>query len=884
VPLNPGAKVGHYEIIGSLGAGGMGEVYRARDTRLGRDVAIKILPDSFVADSERVARFEREARTLASLNHPNIAQIYGMEERALVMELVSGDDLSAIIARGPVPVPEALAIARQIADALEAAHEQGVVHRDLKPANVKVKADGTVKVLDFGLAKALSPEDAADPSSKSNSPTLTAQGTQLGTILGTASYMAPEQARGKAVDRRADIWAFGVVVFEMLTGRRAFEGEEVSDVLAAVLRQELDFTSLPAATPSSVRRLLRRCLERDPRKRLSSIGDARLDIDESDAALPPQALPVPPTVEVSRRIPVGLIALALLAVAGAFVAGRYWPGPGSGKAAPVLSLRQVTEGSGVEHEASLSPDGTSIAFTRGLLRKTDIFVQRVGGRTAIPIAADPNADEGAAAFSPDGASIAYHVLGVDNRGGIFIAGATGESARRLSSFGFHPAWSPDGQRIIFCSELIISPLSRVSTSELWTVDVKGGVEPVKLFKGDAVQPAWSPKNKRIAFWYTPGGQRDLMTIAIDGSSPVAVTNDAAIDWGPRWSGDGRYLYFSSDRGGAMNIWRIAIDESTGQPQGEPEPVTQGATTADQVALSRDGSRMAFRSGTASSNPATLAFDEKAEQLGTPKALYDTTGHLIPMAASPDGKWIAYANLGDRIEDLFVSAPDGSGLRRLTDDVARDRFAAWMPNSDELLFYSNRSNVYNIHAIRPDGSGLRAISERAGNAELGLLYPVVSPAGDRVLASRIRSDETLLIDPRKPWASQTPEALPTKIGTTGWIVPNQWSPDGARVLGPVLNATGTSIGVAVFEFATRKARFISRDSVGFVGFAWLGDSRRAVYLLGDEIVLIDVDTGRRKVLMPGAHLGFGLVLSHDRKTMYVTLRREQGDIWIGETSK
>ncbi|MCE7958663.1 MAG: serine/threonine protein kinase, partial [Acidobacteria bacterium ACB2] len=275
--IAPGTRLGPYEITGKLGEGGMGEVFRARDTKLGREAAIKVLPPGFAADADRVARFRREAQILASLGHPGIAAIYGLEEvegtLALAMELAPGEELAERLKRGPLPVDEALAIARQVAEALEEAHEKGIVHRDLKPANVKVTPDGKVKVLDFGLAKAMDPAagaasaaDLARSPTLMNSPTLTAApGTQLGVILGTAAYMAPEQAKGKAVDRRADIWAFGVVLFEMLSGRRLFDGETVSEVLAAVIREEVDWGRLPAATPPAVRRLLRRCLERDPR-------------------------------------------------------------------------------------------------------------------------------------------------------------------------------------------------------------------------------------------------------------------------------------------------------------------------------------------------------------------------------------------------------------------------------------------------------------------------------------------------------------------------------------------------------------------------------------------------------------------------------------------
>src|SRR6516164_9324631 len=281
VALAPGTRLGAYDIVALIGSGGMGEVYRARDSRLNRDVAIKVLPADVAADHDRLARFEREAHVLASLNHPNIAQIHGVDDSsgtpALVMELVEGPTLADRIAKGPIPLDEALPIAKQIAEALEAAHEQGIIHRDLKPANIKVRSDGTVKVLDFGLAKAFDPITTS-PGLATLSPTLSIHATQAGIVLGTAAYMAPEQVRGSPVDKRADIWAFGVVLYEMLVGRQLFEGVTISDTLASVLRESIDIDALTSSTPERLRRVLRRCLERDPKQRLRDIGDARLEL------------------------------------------------------------------------------------------------------------------------------------------------------------------------------------------------------------------------------------------------------------------------------------------------------------------------------------------------------------------------------------------------------------------------------------------------------------------------------------------------------------------------------------------------------------------------------------------------------------------------------
>ena len=327
MPIVKGARLGPYEILSAIGAGGMGEVYRARDTRLKRDVAIKVLPDAFATDRSRVVRFQREAELLATLNHPNIAQIHGLEESsgsvALVLELVEGPTLAERIAQGSIPVSEALAIARQLAEALDAAHERGIVHRDLKPANVKVTPDGIVKVLDFGLAKATS--DETERPDFSMSPTVTANATRAGVILGTAAYMSPEQARGVVVDKRADIWAFGCVLYEMLTGRRAMSGGTASDILAAVLTVEPDWSRLPVTTPPRVVALIQRCLAKDVRDCLRDVGDARFELKESGVGGAPNA-----STSASRRTPVGLrVALAVLALAALAGLGySVWPRPG----------------------------------------------------------------------------------------------------------------------------------------------------------------------------------------------------------------------------------------------------------------------------------------------------------------------------------------------------------------------------------------------------------------------------------------------------------------------------------------------------------------------------------------------------------------------------
>ena len=410
MPLDAGARIGPYDVVALIGAGGMGEVYRARDSRLRREVAIKVLPTLVANDHERLARFEREAQTLAALSHPHIATIFGLEEgpggvRALVMELVEGPTLAERIAQGPVPWRDALAIARQIADGLEAAHEKGIIHRDLKPANVKLTPDGVVKVLDFGLAKAMDPTSSSG--GVSESPTLTARATQMGMILGTAAYMAPEQARGKIVDRRVDIWSFGCVLYELLTGRRVFEGEEITDVLARLIEREPDWSAMPADTPHEVRRLLARCLTKDPKARLRDIGEARVAIDEllagkAPAPAPAEARPaVGPRAAWLRLAPWGLA--AVFGLAATILSLRTPVAPAASRQVHI----ELNVPADVEFFSgpSLSADGSKIAFVGVRQGIRQIYTRSLDEMDVRPVAGTETAVT--AALSSDGGAAAF---------------------------------------------------------------------------------------------------------------------------------------------------------------------------------------------------------------------------------------------------------------------------------------------------------------------------------------------------------------------------------------------------------------------------------------------------------------------------------------------
>ena len=564
--LITGSQLGAYEILGAIGAGGMGEVYRARDPRLDREVAIKVLPPSLSNDPATLARFEREAMSVAKLSHPNILSIFEFartnDMSFVVMELVDGVTLRSMISSGALPMRRALSYGVQLAKGMAAAHARGIVHRDLKPENVMVTRQDQVKILDFGLAKPLDLPDA----DVTQGPGL----TTAGVILGTVGYMAPEQVRGAAVDHRADVFAFGAVFYEMLTGLRAFQADTAADTLTAVLtREPAEIDPSQIALAPGLDRIVRRCLEKVPDLRFQSASDLAFALEALSSGPAPGTAP-PDAAIPDRRVPTWVPwAVAAAALVAALAA---WIPATPGTSAPQwVSFTRISEAAGDETAPSLTPDGGTAAYAARVNGSSGIYAQRVGGRNATVIVDDPERDEGGPVYAPDGASMAFHES--DEAGGIFIAGATGESVRRLTELGFDPAWSPDGRHIAFTTEEAVNPASRMGLSALHIADISGGLSVI--VDADAMQASWSPSGQHLVYWSTTGGQRDLYTVAAAGGNPVPVTQDPAIDWSPVWSPDGRHIYFSSDRGGAMNLWRIGVDSTTGRPRGEPEPVTLG---------------------------------------------------------------------------------------------------------------------------------------------------------------------------------------------------------------------------------------------------------------------------------------------------------------------
>ena len=692
--LTAGNRVGPYEIVGLLGEGGMGQVYRAHDTKLRRDVAVKILPDSLVTDPERLARFEREARTLASLNHPNIAQIFGMEDaasgRALVMELVEGEDLSEILSRGAVPITDALPIANQIAQALEAAHEMGIVHRDLKPANIKVRGDGTVKVLDFGLAKAMDPGGTSS-GSISNSPTITSPATALGMILGTAAYMSPEQARGKAVDRRADVWAFGVVLYEMLTGRRAFEGSEVTDVLASVLKDTIALDTLPPGTPPEVRRLLRRCLVKNRADRLDSMATARLELAE--AASSTGDVQSGPATAAAPRSPLVPVVIAIAGVAIGLAAG--WALFHSSVASTINPAGVV------RFSIPLPVDGrpsiVAIANDTIVYQADRLYRRRLADAAPAPVQGTEGAEN--LFLSPDGRWAGFFVGGkikkvaLDGGDALNIANADEDSPGAI--------WGPN-------NTVLYSP---GWNGPLFSVSAEGGGTPVAISTLDTATGEsghWWPdvlpggKTALMTVWMAATGINDSRIAALDlttGKHRIVMTGAAA-----RFLPTGHLLFFHA---GGFQI--VPFDPVAVQPTGEPTKVLPDAKALDPlgssyrpVAVSSTGTLVYVAGPLAVENQLSWA-----SGTGIIEAVPAPARRWREVRLSPDGRRVVGSRIEAGVTVLWVQDLLRPTEQRL--DLPGANFdPMWSPSDDALIFTSLRKGHFDAYRLGAAESVPKAI--------------------------------------------------------------------------------------------------------------------------------------------------------------------------------
>jgi eukaryotic-like serine/threonine-protein kinase len=671
--ISIGARLGSHEITALLGKGGMGEVYRARDTKLKREVAIKILSEQFSRDADRVSRFQREAEVLASLNHPNIATIYDLQEangsRYLVLELVEGETLADRIARGPIRVEEALGIAKQIAEALEAAHEKGIIHRDLKPANIKVTGDGKVKVLDFGLAKAF--ESDTSNANLSNSPTMVSAGSMPGMIMGTAAYMSPEQARGKAVDKRADIWAFGVVVYELLTRDRLFQGNDTSEILAAVIKEEPNLSRVPA----QIRHLLNKCLAKDPSKRLRDIGDAWLLLES--AATRPVA---PARPSKAGSIAAGILLIALVAVSGLYFREARAPEH------VMRMLIDLPENSS-SPEFAISPDGSFLAIAATANGKRQLWLRAIDSSQSQLVAGTDGASY--PFWSPDSRYVAFFA---DGRLKKVLASGGPPQTLCDSPEGRGGTWNREG--VILFSTVEGGGFGIHRT----TADGKPPELTVRTAKGISRFPQFLPDGHHFLYLVTRASAEEngIYFRSLDGKENRRIVPDES----GFFFGSGRLLFVREN-----TLLAQRLDPGSGQTEGDPVPIATGVS----VSLT---SNLAYAPVTASDN-GILVYQSGGGTPRTDITWYDRSGKILATqpgnggqpSISPDEKFVAFMRLTASGSDLWLWDFSRGTLQLLHKDPAFGQNPLWSPNGDRILFFSNRAaGVPNFYTLNVNGTG------------------------------------------------------------------------------------------------------------------------------------------------------------------------------------
>ncbi|HUQ90926.1 MAG TPA: protein kinase [Bryobacteraceae bacterium] len=813
--LVPGSRFGPYEVVSQVGAGGMGEVYCARDARLGRDVALKILPVSFAGDPDRMARFQREAQVLASLNHPNIASIYGLEEGAIVMELVEGPTLADRLTAGPLLLTEALAIARQIAEALEAAHEKGIVHRDLKPANVKITPDGVVKVLDFGLAK-LADDPAGSPANSAHSPTLTMRGTQAGVIMGSAHYMSPEQASGKPVDKRADIWAFGVVLMEMLSGRVMFDGETVSHTLAAVLTKDLDWGLLPASTPRPIAELLRRCLDRNIKTRLRDIGEARIAIERYAAdplPAPAQDTPAP----APRRL--WPILAAVFAIAAIVLGVSLWRArqrlPQPFLQFDSVASVQISRGAGFS--LAISPDGSRIVLAGAEEKgKRQLFTRLISNPAFTPLS--ETADAISPFFSPDGQSIGFF---------------SGEQLKRISVLG-GPAtticaapsgrggtWTEDG-RIIFAPD---------TRSQLFQVGENGGTPgPVTVFEKEngEVNHRWPrliPGTDLLLFVaHNTGGSYEKANIVVQslktGKRKIVVRGGTH----PHYLTGGYLLWFNK-----VQLLAAPFDTKSLAITGAMVPMLQDVSNsnsgASQFAVSGTGLAIYAPGQASNSQLGWLEPGGKVEPAG------EGGSELTQVKIAPDGKRAVLTIHRENAASLFIHDFERGTRTRLTAETRGWQLdPVWTPTGKHLVYSSSNGGFEGgrqIDWVRADGASQPVtISEWPD----GIFPKSFSPDGRRLLVVYHAQRKNLigmipldLTDPDRPKAGKLEPFLSEPTRAHNAVL----SPDGLWI--------AYDVGAAPSEIFVRPypgpgGKWLVSKGDGIAPF-WSRDGRRLFYYSG-----------------------------------------------------
>lgn len=871
-----GKTLGSYRIESLLGSGGMGEVYLAHELKLSRRVALKILPRHFVADVERVERFKREALALSASNHPNLITIYEVGEAGglnfIAMEFVEGRTLRSMMDNG-LNLKESLEIASQVAEALTAAHQSGIIHRDIKPDNIMVRRDGYVKLLDFGLAKLTDmpggEEDAAQ--------------TRAGRAMGTLAYMSPEQASGEAIDHRTDIWSLGVVLYEMVTRRKPFDGRDRRATVNAILSSEAapasDFDS---NLPADFDLILDKALEKERDLRYQSAADFRADlrrlrrtIDSATGSARQRTLAKSASIKSSRaRLFLTAAALIVLTVVGVAV----WRFSKSRPGAPDWTRAthvQLTDQPGTEYFPTLAPDGKSFVYASRANGNWDLFLQRVGGKNATSLTPDTASDESQPVFSPGGDRIAFR--STREPAGIYVMEATGENVRLVVAGGHHPSWSPDGKEIAYSTAGRDVPSTRTTiTSAIWVISLETGVKRL-LTEADAMQPSWSPNGHRIAYWFMPPnvGRSDIGTVASGGGPPVVVTKDASTNWNPVWSPDGHFLYFASDRSGNMSFWRVAVEEETGRLLGEPEAVMSPSAFNRHLSFSRDGKRLLYVQTSEQSNIRAVEFNPKSEKIaGQPFWVTRGDRRVVRPELSPDGLQFVMRVPRRSQDDIAVVNRDGTNWRDVTNDKFFDRYPRWSPDGKRIAFASDRSGNYEIWTLDLEGTNLR---QQTFGSERGASFPLWSPDGKRIL---FQIDFLIaIIDADKDWTHQQPEPLPMPEGETHFLAWD-WSPDGEKLAGTF---DGPQSAVGYYSFAGRRYEKVAKVEgypMGLSDPMWLSDSRRFVFSAGSKAYIADIVTKRMlEVFDAGQDEIRGIGISNDDRLIYFSIYESESDIWL-----
>lgn len=860
-----GHQIGHYEIQSLIGVGGMGEVYLARDVTLDRRIAIKILPARFTQDDAQVKRFDREARAASALNHPNIITIHEIgrdgETHFIATEFVDGQTLREKTAAGQLSVTEAISISIQIAEALGAAHAAGIVHRDIKPENVMVRPDGLVKVLDFGLAKPV----AREPASDLQLPIAITMRTDPGILMGTLAYLSPEQVQRQEVDGRTDLFSLGVVLYELVMGGRPFVGDSAAAICEAILRQPVQ-VELPDI-PIDLRRVIHRALEKDPSARYQTAAEIRDDL---------QKLVGDPRTESrgllsswrGKAAVIAVVLMILIAVVSWSARRGTKPGVIPFSTGPV---RRITDTPGWETFPSLSPDGQSIIYSSRASGSWDIYLKRIGESQAVNLTPDGRHVDLSPAFSPDGSRIAFSSSREGQ--GIFLMDADGKNLTKLAPDGYNPNWSPDGSEIAYAEDRIFDSEGRNhSHSRLFAVNVSTGDRRL-ISDDDAVQPNWSPNGHRIAFWgVQKGGHRDIWTIPAAGGKPVAVTSDREIDWNPIWSRDGKYLYFLSDRGGSMNLWRVPIDELSGGVTGPIEPATLPSANSQHISFSADGHALVYVEVNRRENTFQVDFEPSTcRVVGQPVQITQGIRRFSSPEVSPDEKSLVFVSAAEAQEDVFVIDRETGQARQLTNDPAANRLPRWSPDGQQIVFLSDRSGKYEVWRVNVDGSGLDQLTDVP---EADLVSAVWSPDGRRLLY-QMRNVNSFIIEPDKPPGDRTPQPL---IGEQmPSLIPWSWSPDGKLIAGSQFDPQLATRGIVVYSFSDHKYERVTTHGTSPI---WMADGKRIVFSELNRLFVLNMVTREEHEIHNLGRDNFGaFALSRDNRRLYYSLISTEADIHL-----